>query len=61
MTVSNCLGDCFTVWAVVNTLFLWRPVYKAKKDLIDNLCGQAKQCACLAWNKVDKLIPKYKD
>jgi hypothetical protein len=61
MMVANCLGDSLLLWLAFNGLFLWSPIYSAKKDLIDNTCAAICNKLTEVKNKVDAIIPKYKD
>jgi hypothetical protein len=61
MVAANWLGDTLLLWVVLNGLFLWTPIYEAKKDVIDNTCNKLCQNITNLKNKVDAVIPKYKD
>ncbi len=61
MSVSGWFCDYLTLWVGLNVLFLWKPVYTAKKDLIDSLSVQAKESVRNFLLKVDSLIPKYRE
>jgi hypothetical protein len=61
MIAANCLGDGLLLWLVFNGLCLWTPVYQAKKDVIDGICGMVCQQLTNIKNKVDAVIPKYKE
>jgi hypothetical protein len=61
MTVSGWFCDTFLLWTSINALFLCKPVYSSKKELIDSIIYQARANIEKVYGLVDSLIPKYKD
>jgi hypothetical protein len=61
MVAANWFGDGLLICVCFNGLFLWSPVYQAKKDIIDNICGTVCQQLNKLKVKVDAVIPKYKE
>ena len=61
MLAANFLGDSLLLWFVFNGLFLWTPIYQNKRDLIDSVCDTACHHLTTLKQKIDAVIPKYKE
>lgn len=61
MTISGLGCTTCIAWLAINALFLWKPVYNKKKDLIDNTITKTITIVRNVLNKVDAFIPKYQE
>jgi hypothetical protein len=59
--ITGWFSDSFLVWAGVNLLFLWSPVYNKYKDLINAFANKAIGQVSNVITLIDSKIPKYKD
>ena len=57
--LSGIFSDTFLIFAFINALFLWKPVYNSKKDQFDKLSEKIAEIYKVYSKRIVDIIPKY--